>query len=96
MVQVTRIKSSPYSLRCGRFELWRSRWFTGAEKGEVVESNFSRRAFLRGLGLLSIPLIAFAQDREEKKKEAEEKTRGEQGGEQGEKRGGEGQGAGRR
>ena len=38
-----------------------------------MESHFSRRAFLAGLGMLSIPLIAFAQDREEKKKEAEEK-----------------------
>ena len=45
-----------------------------ALKGEVVQSTFSRRAFVTGLGMLSIPLIAFAPEkREEKKKEAEEK-----------------------
>src|SRR4029453_13074683 len=53
--------------------------------GAVVQSTFSRRAFVTGLGMLSVPLIAFAQDREkkegedksreEKKKEAEEKAK---------------------
>ena len=38
-----------------------------------MDSNFTRRAFLTGLGMLSIPLIALAQDREEKKEEAKEK-----------------------
>ena len=34
--------------------------------------TFSRRAFVAGLGMMSVPLFAFAQDRE-KKEEAEEK-----------------------
>ena len=39
-----------------------------------MQSTFSRRAFLAGLGMLSVPLIALAQEsREEKKKDAEEK-----------------------
>jgi threonine dehydrogenase-like Zn-dependent dehydrogenase len=57
--------------------------FTGA-KGETVPSTFSRRAFVMGLGMLgmlSVPLLALAQDkkeeaeerREEKKEDAEEK-----------------------
>ncbi len=73
MARVTRIKPRPGASVCGRFKPWRSRWFTGA-KGEVVKTNFTRRAFVTGLGMLSIPLIALAQEsREEKKKEAEEK-----------------------
>ena len=49
-----------------------------------MQSTFSRRAFLAALGMLSVPLIAFAQDKkkkdgddkskEEKKKEAEKKA----------------------
>jgi hypothetical protein len=45
-----------------------------------VKSTFSRRAFVTGLGMLTVPLIAFAQEkkddkeREEKKKEAEKKA----------------------
>jgi hypothetical protein len=56
-----------------------ARWFTGAE-GDLVQSTFSRRAFVAALGMLSVPLIGLTQDREkneenreEKKKEAEEK-----------------------
>jgi hypothetical protein len=55
----------------------------GAE-GEHMPSTFSRRTFLTALGMLSVPLIALAQDRqkkegdnkskEEKKKEAEKKA----------------------
>ena len=47
----------------------------GAE-GEVVMNTLSRRAFVTGLGMLSVPLIALAQEnkeREEKKEEAKEK-----------------------
>ena len=42
-----------------------------------MQNTFSRRAFVAGLGMLSVPLIALAQDdksREEKKKEAEKKA----------------------
>jgi hypothetical protein len=45
-----------------------------------VKSTLSRRAFVTALGMLSVPLITFAQekkddkDREEKKKEAEKKA----------------------
>ena len=53
----------------------------GRGRGEVVKSTFSRRAFVTGLGMLSVPLIALAQKKEgsdksqeEKKKEAEEKA----------------------
>jgi len=47
-----------------------------------MQSTFSRRAFVTGLGMLVVPLLAVAQEkkkegddkeREEKKKEAEEK-----------------------
>jgi hypothetical protein len=45
----------------------------GAE-GEVVMKTLSRRAFVTALGMLSVPLIALAQEnREEKKEEAKEK-----------------------
>ena len=44
-----------------------------ARKGEVVQTTFSRRAFVTGLGMLSVPLIAFAQERE--KKEGDDKSR---------------------
>ena len=47
-----------------------------------MQSTISRRAFVTGLGMLSVPLIALAQDRgkgndksrEEQKKEAENKA----------------------
>ena len=49
-----------------------------------MQSTFGRRAFVTGLGMLCVPLIALAQDkdkkeendknREEKKKEAEKKA----------------------
>ena len=44
-------------------------------KGDFVQPTISRRAFVTGLGMLSVPLIAFAQNenKEEKKKEAKEK-----------------------
>ena len=61
--------------RCGRFGVGRPPWLTGAEGG-VVQSIFSRRAFVTALGMLSVPLFALAQDnksREEKKEQAEEK-----------------------
>ena len=49
----------------------------GALKGEIVQSIFSRRAFLAALGMLSVPLIALAQQKKdeakEKKDEAKEK-----------------------
>ena len=38
-----------------------------------MQSTFSRRAFVAALGMLSVPLIAFGQSRDEKKKEAEKK-----------------------
>ena len=48
-------------------------------KGEPMQSMMSRRAFVTGLAMLSIPLIALAQDKEkdkdkeEKKKKAQDK-----------------------
>jgi hypothetical protein len=53
--------------------------FTSAVGG-IVKNTLSRRAFVTALGMLSVPLIALAQDkkddkeREEKKKEAEKKA----------------------
>jgi hypothetical protein len=48
-----------------------------ARKGEIVQSTFSRRAFVTALGMLgmlSVPLLALAQDKkEEAEKKAEEK-----------------------
>jgi hypothetical protein len=41
-----------------------------------VQSTLSRRAFVTGLGMLSVPLFALAQDRE--KKERDDKDREEQ------------------
>ena len=41
-----------------------------------MQNTFSRRAFVTGLGMLIVPLIAVAQEKEkqeEKKKEAEKK-----------------------
>jgi hypothetical protein len=58
--------------------------FHGAPKGQIMQGTFSRRAFLTAMGMLSVPLVALAQDkkkedadkeREEKKKEAEEKAK---------------------
>jgi hypothetical protein len=70
----------PRRLNCCRF-CCGARGGSWARKGKVVQSTFSRRAFVTGLGMLSVPLIAFAQEkakkesddksREEKKKEAE-------------------------
>ena len=53
-------------LRCGRF-CFGARGGSRARKGEVVQSTFSRRAFVTGLGMLSVPLIALAQEREKKR-----------------------------
>jgi hypothetical protein len=73
----------PRRLRCGRF-CCGARGGSRARKGKVVQSTLSRRAFVTGLGMLSVPLFALAQDREkkegddknreEKKKEAEKKA----------------------
>jgi hypothetical protein len=47
--------------------------------GELMQSMMSRRAFVTGLAMLSIPLVTLAQDKdkdkakEDKKKKAEEK-----------------------
>ena len=52
---------------------------TYRSKGEPMQSTMSRRAFVTGLAMLSVPLIALAQDKdkekekEEKKKKAEDK-----------------------
>ena len=64
----------PHRPRCGRFCCWRFRLVTGAGGG-VAQISISRRAFVTALGMLSVPLIASAQDKskEERKKEAEEK-----------------------
>ena len=62
----------PRRLRCGRFYVALA-VVHGARKGEVVQGTFSRRAFLTGLGMLSIPLIALAQDREKKKSDDKSK-----------------------
>ena len=72
----------PRRLRCGRFG-WALAVVHGAPNGEVVHRTFSRRAFVTGLGMLSVPLLALAQqekkkeddkDKEEKKEEAKEKA----------------------
>jgi mannitol-specific phosphotransferase system IIBC component len=45
----------------------------GAPKGEVVQRTFSRRTFVTALGMLSVPLIALAQDNKRDDKDREEK-----------------------
>src|SRR6188768_361942 len=68
----------PRRPRCGRFG-WALDVVHG--RGRTVMRTFSRRAFVMGLGMLSIPLFALAQEkregsdqnREEKKEEAEER-----------------------
>jgi hypothetical protein len=74
----------PRRPRCGRFGPDSHAVVHAARKGDVVQSTFSRRSFVTGLGMLCIPLLALAQDkdkkeendknREEKKKEAEKKA----------------------
>ena len=41
-----------------------------------MQRTFSRRAFVTGLAMLSVPLIAFAQDKKKDDKEREEKNKG--------------------
>ena len=53
------------------------------DKGDIVQRTLTRRAFVSALGMLSVPLMAFAgqekkketneKNKEEKKKEAEQK-----------------------
>jgi len=69
-------------LRCSKIRACRS-VLHARIKGKAMQNTISRRAFVTGLGMLSMPLIALAQEREkkerddksqeEKKKEAEEK-----------------------
>ena len=47
-----------------------------------MQSTFSRRAFLTALGMLSVPLVAFAQDKEEGRRRQEKGREEERSGEE--------------
>jgi hypothetical protein len=57
--------------------------------GELMQSMMSRRAFVTGLAMLSIPLVTLAQDKDKDKAKGrqEEKGRGEEGRSEGQGRG---------
>jgi len=50
---------------------------TYRRKGEPMQSTMSRRAFVTGLAMFSMPLIALAQDQDKEKKKEEKKKKAE-------------------